>query len=353
MSRSTRWRIRTLMSAGLALLFAQTAIAAAPEMIFTNLTTDAIQRADLDGSGLANLRLGANSLGVAVDLVGAKIYWTELGVDTVVGDETIRRSNLDGSGVEVLLDNLDGLTHPTDIELDVAAGKMYWSDIGAPAGRISRANLDGSAVETLFNVLDHRGPNFGNGPGQTLEFGSVWGIALDLVAGNLYWTDFFGADIHRSALDGSGVSGPLVSGFVTLRGLTVDAASGLMYWTDSFDSTIYRAALDGTNVQLIADDVVGVDTPFDVEIDAIPGKLYWTNNGAGTVQRSDLDGQNVETLVVLPGQDLIGLALAGTPPPVPSMGGYGLAMLTILLAFMGGALPRKRIRTLAWSSGSR
>ena len=42
---------------------------------------------------------------------------------------------------------VDGLDLPVDITLDVAAGKMYWTEWST--ARIQRANLDGSQVETL------------------------------------------------------------------------------------------------------------------------------------------------------------------------------------------------------------
>jgi len=60
----------------------------------------------------------------------------------------IRRANLDGSGVEDLVTT--GLFEPNRIALDVAGGKMYWTDNGTD--KIQRANLDGSEVEDLVTT---------------------------------------------------------------------------------------------------------------------------------------------------------------------------------------------------------
>ena len=75
---------------------------------------------------------------IALDIVGDKIYWTDIATDK------IQRANLDGAGVEDLLSGI----HAFGIALDVTGGKMYWTSI---QGKIERANLDGSVVETVLD----------------------------------------------------------------------------------------------------------------------------------------------------------------------------------------------------------
>ena len=55
------------------------------------------------------------------------------------------------------------------IALDVAGGKMYWTDWGFSG--IQCANLDGSNVQILVNTDD-----------------TPWDIALDAAGGKVYWT---------------------------------------------------------------------------------------------------------------------------------------------------------------------
>ena len=99
-----------------------------------------IQRANLDGSNIETLIIGVDSGGLALDMAGGKIYWTEDGW-------WIRRANLDGSNIE----DVTGSNSPRGLALDVAGGKIYWTG----AGKIQRANLDGSNIETLVTGLDY------------------------------------------------------------------------------------------------------------------------------------------------------------------------------------------------------
>ena len=118
-------------------------------IFWTDSGTDKIQRANLD---MANLEVSNvedlvtgldRPLGIALDVAGGKLYWTNW--DT----GKIQRANLDGSNIE---DLVTGLVSPDGIALDVAGGKMYWTDFGTD--KIQRANLDGSDVEDLVTGLE-------------------------------------------------------------------------------------------------------------------------------------------------------------------------------------------------------
>ena len=158
----------------------------------------------------------------------------------------IQRANLDGSNVEVILEG--GIRGPESIALDIAAGKMYWTDWNGDTGKIQRSDLDGSNSETLVLGL--------NRPGE---------IALDLVAGKMYYTDtsftslrfsdnFFSARIMRADLDGSNaetvlsimelvddVSFPFWDILPPYQDIALDLSSGKMYWAGG--SGIGRANL--------------------------------------------------------------------------------------------------------------
>ena len=89
---------------------------------------------------------------LVVDPDSPPIYWTDY--DT----GKIQHVNLDGSNVQDLTTH--GLRFPTGIALDVAGGKMYWTDMDFDPttdsfinGKIQRANLDGSNVEDLVPGL--------------------------------------------------------------------------------------------------------------------------------------------------------------------------------------------------------
>ena len=106
-----------------------------------------------------------------------RMYWTNAG-----SRDKIQRANIDGSNVEDLVTR--GLRDPLDVALDLAEGKMYWTDHGTD--RIQRANLDGSDVEDLV----------------TTGLSYAVGLALDVAAGKMYWTDWIRQKVHRPTSTG-------------------------------------------------------------------------------------------------------------------------------------------------------
>ena len=93
-----------------------------------------------------------NPYGIALDIAGGKMYWTDPGTGK------IQRADLDGTEVQDLVTS--GLSDPQGIAVDGAGGKMYWTDRGSD--KIQRANLDGSGVEDVV----------------TTGLEDPWGIAL-------------------------------------------------------------------------------------------------------------------------------------------------------------------------------
>ena len=241
-----------------------------PQMYWTVPRAGKIQRANLDGSNVKDLVTGLNSpLGLALDVVGGKMYWT-----VTLSTGKIQRANLDGSNVEDLVIGVN----PEDLALDEVGGKMYWTTL---AFKIQRANLDGSNIEDLVTS----GVNGSSVPRS---------LALDVVGGKMYWTLGTGK-IQRANLDGSNIE-DLVTGLNSPLGLALDVVGGKMYWTDYWTDTstgkIQRANLDGSNVK---DLVTGLGRSYGFALDVVGGKMYWTDSDK--VQRANLDGSNIEDLV--------------------------------------------------------
>jgi hypothetical protein len=69
------------------------------------------------------------------------LYWPDLAT------HSIQSSNLDGSNFHNVITGLDS---PTNVALDVKAGKLYWTSSGGVlTNQIDRANLDGTQFEAL------------------------------------------------------------------------------------------------------------------------------------------------------------------------------------------------------------
>ncbi len=260
----------------------------APPIYWTDRGTHKIQRMNLDGTStedLITIDIGILG-GIALDVAGGKMYWTDWGFPS-----GIQCANLDGSNVQTLVDTDD---KPWDIALDVTEGKVYWT-VGPIAedghGKIQRANLDGTNVETLVSGLI-----------KTPDY-----ITLDLTGRKMYWSmagyagDTNESKIQRANLDGTNVEDVIPSlQFGLPGGVALAVGDGKIYWTNwGTPEGIQCANLDGSNVQTL----VNTDNnPWDIALDAAGGKVYWTvgpigEDGHGKIQRANLDGTDVETLV--------------------------------------------------------
>ena len=86
--------------------------------------------------------------GIAVDVAAGHIYWTNMGVPNR-DDGSIERADLDG-GIARSSFRQGGTFTPKQLQLDTKSGKLYWCD--REGMRVMRANLDGSHVETLVET---------------------------------------------------------------------------------------------------------------------------------------------------------------------------------------------------------
>ncbi len=84
---------------------------------------------------------------LALDLPGGKIYWTDrtegtvhrAGMNVPLGQTSSNRTD-----IETLVRNL---VEPIGISLDLIGGKIYYTEL---AGKVDRSNLDGSGAQTLW-----------------------------------------------------------------------------------------------------------------------------------------------------------------------------------------------------------
>lgn len=184
--------------------------------------------------------------------------------------------------------NLDGSNieilfeglYPWDIALDLVRGKMYWTDFGFEG--ILRADLNGENVEYDY-----------------IRSSSLGSIALDVDGGKIYWTD--AGTIQRADLNRENREEILTISDGYLEEITLDVDWDKVYWTNPSTQTIQRADLNGQNVEhlfsLEGDVKRHLSGPrAGIALDADGGKMYWTDSGPGTIQRADLDGENHEIL---------------------------------------------------------
>lgn len=205
------------------------------KMYWADVDNFFIRRANLDGTGQEDLiPLTGKELpfpsAMAVHHASGKFYWG----DQTLG--TMNRANLDGSGAEVLFST----QFHRGLAIDYANGKMYWdTSISQFKGEVWRCNLDGSSREVVVSSLDERfKPNK---------------LALDIAGGKIYWTDYVVDVVQRSNLDGTGIETLYVPPFNrNPQGITLDLQAGLVYWGQDLEieghtGKIMVMGLDGSN----------------------------------------------------------------------------------------------------------
>jgi DNA-binding beta-propeller fold protein YncE len=217
-----------------------------------------IERADLDGKNLKHIVSPGGTFTpkqLQLDKKNGKLYWCDR------EGMRVMRCNLDGSKMETLIDSSQGDARPgpdqtkwcVGIALDIDGAKFYWTQKGpdnAGRGRIFRANLeipkgqtpaDRNDIEVLYENLPEP-------------------IDLDLDVANriIYWTDRGdpprGNTVNRAPMDAATgkrkdpeiVLNDLMEGI----GLFLDAKNERMFVTD-LGGNVYSANLDGSNKKVL------------------------------------------------------------------------------------------------------
>ena len=210
---------------------------------------------------------------------------------TMVGasDQSVKKANLDGSGgVTTVFPHSQNV--PIGIAIDPVAGRVYFARRNGPSIRVG--NLDGTGSIDLF--ASENGPR---------------GLALDRIGGKLYWSTG-GDEIRVGNMDGTGTPATLFSGETNPLGVAIDTAGGKIYWTSFDNGTIRVGNLDGTGVAATL--FAGEAGPIDVAIDIAGGQIYWTTQTGAAVRVGPLAGGTASTL-------LSGATLPSCPGPLSNM----------------------------------
>ena len=165
-----------------------------------------VMRSGMDGSNITTLvetgrgevdRLDESKhcVGIAVDVDNGYIYWTQKGAPNA-GEGTIFRAGLDlppgadaahRKDIEILWDSLP---EPIDLELDHAAGQLYWTDRGDPpeGNSLNRASIH-KQIPPDYEIL-------------CTDLQEAIGLALDPDNDRAFLSDL-GGNLYSCRLDGS------------------------------------------------------------------------------------------------------------------------------------------------------
>jgi sugar lactone lactonase YvrE len=292
-------------------------------LFFLSASSGQVFSANPDGSGLKVIVSEGRRLpdGIVVDVAAGHLYWTNMGNPTA-NDGSIERADFDGKNLTHIVPPGATFT-PKQLQLDEKNRKLYWCD--REGMRIMRANLDGSKIETLLDTSEGDAR-----PGKDIKKWCV-GIALDVEVGKLYWTQK-GPDnagegrIFRANLEIPKGQTPtdrrdvelLYDGLPEPIDLELDLANRTIYWTDRGDpprgNTVNRASMDpvqgnGKKEPMIISD--HLMEGIGIALDLKGGRMFLTDLG-GSVYSANLDGSNKKTVLAAEG-NLTGIVYAEIP----------------------------------------
>jgi hypothetical protein len=294
------------------------ATATVGRLFLLDLSDDRIVSLNSDGSDRKVIVTGGRFPdGIAVDVAAGHIYWTNMG-HPKANDGSIERADLDGRNRETIVPQ-GGTFTPKQIQFEKKSRKLYWCD--REGMRLMRANLDGSNIETLVDTSqgDPR-------PGPDATKWCV-GVAIDVDGGKVYWTQKGGDNAGKGRMFRAGIEIPkgqtasnrvdievLYDGLPEPIDLDLDLNNRVMYWTDRGDpprgNTVNRAPMDSGAKDRPAPEIVlthlmeGIGIALDLKGD----RMFITDFG-GNVLAAKLDGSDVKALLVAQG-NLTGIAYA-------------------------------------------
>jgi sugar lactone lactonase YvrE len=300
-----------------------TARATTARVFFLSASSGQVFSVNPDGSDLKVIVNEGRRLpdGIVVDIAAGHLYWTNMG-NPSANDGSIERANFDGSNITHIVRPGDTFT-PKQLQLDEKNRKLYWCD--REGMRVMRSNLDGSNIETLVDTSEGD-----SRPGKDIRKWCV-GIALDLEGGKVYWTQkgpdntgdgrIFRANLEipkgQSAANRKDIE-LLYEGLPEPIDLELDLANRTIYWTDRGDpprgNTVNRASMDPAQGNGKKEPEIVFDHLMEgigIALDLKGNRMFLTDLG-GSIYSASLDGSNRKTLLAAEG-NLTGIVYAEIP----------------------------------------
>src|SRR5246127_2553336 len=249
--------------------------------------------------------------GIAVDVAAGHIYWTNMGVFDL-NDGSIERVDIDGTNRKLIVP--EGSTFsPKQIQLDKKNGRLYWCD--REGMRVMRSNLDGSQMETLVET--------GRGAADRRDQ-TRWcvGITIDPERKQIYWTQKGPDNGEQGRIFRAGVEIPKGETAANRSDIEVffdhlpepidlelDLKNRVLYWTDRGDpprgNSVSRASIDAKPdaPEIVLTHLMeGIGIALDV-----PKDRMFVTDFAGSVYSAKLDGTGERNFLYAQG-NLTGIA---------------------------------------------
>lgn len=189
----------------------------------------------------------------------------------------IRQSSLSGQAAGIRVGQLNNVIA---LDLDIASACIFWSSITQLGSSIGRQCSSSSGRVALHST----------------QMQSPDGLAVDWVAGNLYWCDKGADTIEVSRQDGRYRRVLIRDGLQEPRAIALHPSTGRMFWTDWGDHPyIGQAGMDGSDPKRLIEQDLGWPNALCIDFEA--NRLYWADAKLDYIGSSDLNGQKRVRLI--------------------------------------------------------
>lgn len=230
-----------------------------------------VRRMGLDGAlpttASPLLSVSGDPRGIALEVEAERFYFGNTSV--------IVRANLDGTGAANVI---SGQSAVRDLVLEPSTGHLYWCDQTgvAPGGVVTGGTIRRAPLSTF--VVD---------PVDWKQAPDAY--YLDIFMGSptsrIVWGNS-GTQCLTTLLDGATApAGAWNTTGQNVRGVGVDDAARMVYWCERDAKAIFRAPMDASGIpQLAAKESLftGLDTPHGLKLDAKARRVYWADSGTNS-----------------------------------------------------------------------
>uniref|UniRef100_A0AAY4C4T1 EGF-like domain-containing protein n=1 Tax=Denticeps clupeoides TaxID=299321 RepID=A0AAY4C4T1_9TELE len=190
----------------------------------------------------------------------------------------IRRIDLHKRDYNLLV---PGLRNTIALDFHFNQSLLYWTDV--VEDKIYRGKLSDAGGVTGIEVVVQHG------------LATPEGLAVDWIAGNLYWIDSNLDQIEVAKMDGEMRTTLIAGGMEHPRAIALDPAHGVLFWTD-WDATFPRiegASMSGSGRHVVHRDMEIGAWPNGLTVDHLEMRIVWTDARSDAIYSALYDGSGV------------------------------------------------------------
>uniref|UniRef100_A0A452GR76 EGF-like domain-containing protein n=1 Tax=Gopherus agassizii TaxID=38772 RepID=A0A452GR76_9SAUR len=187
----------------------------------------------------------------------------------------IRRIDLQKGDYSVLV---PGLRNTIALDFHLNQSSLYWTDV--VEDKIYRGKLLENGALTSFEVVIQYG------------LATPEGLAVDWIAGNIYWVESNLDQIEVARLDGTMRTTLLAGDIEHPRAIALDPRYGILFWTD-WDASLPRieaASMSGQGRRTIHKETGSGGWPNGLTVDYLEKRILWIDARSDAIYSALYDG---------------------------------------------------------------